>query len=88
MNDRTFNHIRNLIKSYIIEDGGGMGGPPTTHVSPETLGGPLDQPPIDLRKKKGWNTFFKDLARMQRRAPPPDQALFRRGKNVQQKRKS
>ena len=78
MNDRTFNHIRNLIKSYIIEDGGGMGVPPTTHVSPETLGGPLDKPPIylDLRKKR-----FKNL-------PPPYQALFRRGKNVQQKRKS
>ena len=76
MNDRTFNHIRNLIKSYIIEDGAGMGGPPTTHVSPETLGGPLDQPPIDLRKN-----IYKKL-------PDPYKALLRRGKNVQQKRKS
>jgi hypothetical protein len=76
MNDRTFNHIRNLIKSYIIEDGGGMGVPPTTHVSPETLGGPLDQPPIDLRKKR-----FRNL-------PNHYKAFFRRGNNVQQKRKS
>ena len=78
MNDRTFDHIRNLIRSYIIEDGGGMGVPPTTHVSPETLGGPLDKPPIflDFRKKGP------------RKLPPPYQALFRRGKNVQPKRKS
>jgi len=75
MNDRTFNHIRNLIKSYINEDGGNM-GVPTTHVSPETLGGPLTEPPIDFRKNK-----YKKL-------PDPYKALFRRGKNVQQKRKS
>jgi hypothetical protein len=76
MNDRTFNHIRNLIKSYINEDGGGIGVPPTTHVSPETLGGPLDEPPIDFRKNK-----YKKL-------PDPYKALFRRGSNVQKERKS
>ena len=81
MNDRTFNHIRNLIKSYIIEDGGGM-GVPTNNISSEAISGASgkegDMPPVklDFRKKR-----FKNL-------PPPYQALFRRGKNVQQKRKS
>ena len=31
---------------------------------------PVNKTKIDLRKKKGWNPFFKDLARMQRRNPP------------------
>lgn len=31
-----------------------------------------DQPPVDLRrgKRRNWNPFFKDLARIQRRNPP------------------
>jgi hypothetical protein len=31
-----------------------------------------DNPPVDLRKgrRRNWNPFFKDLARMQRRKPP------------------
>jgi hypothetical protein len=31
-----------------------------------------DDPPVDLRKDKrrNWNPFFKDLARIQRRKPP------------------
>ncbi|MFZ9353635.1 MAG: hypothetical protein ACO25L_02345 [Candidatus Nanopelagicales bacterium] len=30
-----------------------------------------DQPPVDLRrgKRRNWNPFFKDLAKMQRRKP-------------------
>jgi hypothetical protein len=30
-----------------------------------------DDPPVDLRKgrRRNWNPFFKDLARMQRRKP-------------------
>jgi len=30
-----------------------------------------DDPPVDLRKgkRRSWNPFFKDLARMQRRKP-------------------
>ena len=28
-----------------------------------------DSPPVDLRKKRNWNPFFKNLARMQRRNP-------------------
>jgi hypothetical protein len=32
---------------------------------------PVNKTKIDLRKKKGWNPFFKDLARMQRRNPQP-----------------
>ena len=33
---------------------------------------PPDTPPVDLRKgkRRNWNPFFKDLARMQRRKPP------------------
>lgn len=80
MNDRTFNHIRNLIKSYIIEDGGGMGVPPTNNISSGAISGASgkegDLPPVDLRKKR-----YKKL-------PDPYKFLFRRGKNVQQKRKS
>jgi hypothetical protein len=26
-----------------------------------------DSPPVDLRKKRNWNPFFKNLAKMQRR---------------------
>ncbi len=31
-----------------------------------------DDPPVDLRKgkRRNWNPFFKDLARIQRRKPP------------------
>lgn len=34
---------------------------------------PPDNPPVDLRrgKRRNWNPFFKDLARMQRRKTPP-----------------
>ena len=34
---------------------------------------PPDQPPVDLRKEKrrNWNPFFKNLAKMQRRKPQP-----------------
>ena len=33
---------------------------------------PPDQPPVDLRrgKRRNWNPFFKDLAKIQRRKPP------------------
>lgn len=33
---------------------------------------PPDSPPVDLRKgkRRNWNPFFKDLAKMQRRKPP------------------
>ncbi len=82
MNDRTFNHIRNLIKSYIIEDGGGMGVPPTNNISSGAISGASgkegDMPPVklDFRKKR-----FRNL-------PNHYKAFFRRGDNVQQKRKS
>ena len=32
---------------------------------------PVNKTKIDLRKKKGWNPFFKNLAKMQRRNPQP-----------------
>lgn len=33
---------------------------------------PPDNPPVDLRmgKRRNWNPFFKNLAKMQRRKPP------------------
>ena len=80
MKDRTFNHIKNLIKSYLIEDGGGMGVPPTNNISSGAISGASgmegDLPPVDLRKKR-----FRNL-------PNHYKAFFRRGNNVQQKRKS
>ncbi len=37
---------------------------------PITIAGlPPDMPPVDLRKKRNWNPFFKNLARVQRRKP-------------------
>jgi len=43
---------------------------PTNSVSGGGIAGlPPDQPPVDLRKKntKGWNIFFKDLVRRNRK---------------------
>jgi hypothetical protein len=55
-------------------------GVPTNNISSGAISGASgmegDLPPVDLRKKR-----YKKL-------PDPYKALFRRGKNVQQKRKS
>ena len=34
---------------------------------------PPDEPPVDLRKgkRRNWNPFFKNLAKMQRKKPQP-----------------
>ena len=32
---------------------------------------PVNKTKIDLRKKKGWNPFFKNLAQIERRKPQP-----------------
>jgi hypothetical protein len=66
---KIINTVRNL-----REDGMGVGavsGSPTNNASSGKIAGlPPDQPPVDLRKKRNWNPFFKDLAKMQRRKPP------------------
>jgi len=54
----------------IKEQMGVGGGAPTNALSHGHIAGTKeagDQPPVDLRKKRNWNPFFKDLARVQRR---------------------
>lgn len=50
--------IINIIREQMTASGGGLAGLPP------------DQPPVDLRKSKrrGWNPFFKDLARRERKS--------------------
>jgi hypothetical protein len=45
---------------------------PTNNASSGNIAGlPPDNPPVDLRRgrRRNWNPFFKDLAKMQRRKP-------------------
>jgi hypothetical protein len=45
---------------------------PTNNTSSGNIAGlPPDNPPVDLRRgrRRNWNPFFKDLAKMQRRKP-------------------
>jgi hypothetical protein len=64
------------IVHQLREDGMGAGavsGAPTNNASSGNIAGlPPDQPPVDLRKgrRRNWNPFFKNLAKMQRRKPP------------------
>jgi hypothetical protein len=67
--DRLINIVRNLKEE---------GASPVIANSTNNPNGPVniaglppDQPPVDLRKgrKRYWNPFFKDLAKMQRRKP-------------------
>jgi len=53
------------------EDGMGSGAPTNNASSGNIAGLPPDQPPVDLRKgrRRNWNPFFKNLAKMQRRKP-------------------
>jgi hypothetical protein len=51
----------------------GMSAAPTNNASSGNIAGlPPDSPPVDLRKgrRRNWNPFFKNLAKMQRRKPP------------------
>lgn len=59
------------IVRFIKEDGMGVGAP-TNNASGNIAGLPPDSPPVDLRKgrRRNWNPFFKNLAKMQRRKPP------------------
>lgn len=48
----------------------GEGGAPTNSLSGGKIAGTAeagDSPPVDLRKKRNWNPFFKNLAKIQRR---------------------
>jgi hypothetical protein len=57
---------------FIKEDGMGAGAPTNNASSGNIAGLPPDSPPVDLRKgrRRNWNPFFKNLAKMQRRKPP------------------
>jgi len=59
------------IVHQLREDNGGTA--PTNNASGGNIAGlPPDSPPVDLRKgrRRNWNPFFKNLAKMQRRKPP------------------
>lgn len=63
--DKVINIIR-----YLKEE-----GVPTMNLGAGQIAGTKeagDDPPVDLRKgkRRNWNPFFKDLAKMQRRKPP------------------
>ena len=61
MENSKLRHIINIIREEMTATGGNLAGLPP------------DQPPVDLRKEKrrNWNPFFKNLAKMQRRKPQP-----------------
>lgn len=68
------NKIIDIVRT-LKEDGMGVGaisGGPTNKTGAGVAGLPPDSPPVDLRRgrRRNWNPFFKDLARMQRRTPP------------------
>lgn len=68
------NKIINIIHQ-LREDGmGAAPAAPTNNASSGNIAGlPPDQPPVDLRKgrRRNWNPFFKNLAKIQRRKPQP-----------------
>jgi hypothetical protein len=66
--DRIINIVRCLQEE-------GEGGAPTNSLVGGKIAGTNeagDNPPVDLRKgkRRNWNPFFKNLAKMQRRKPP------------------
>lgn len=75
MKDETLNHIISIVRNYIAEEGMGVGAIANATNPPDKInlaGLPPDTPPVDLRKgkRRNWNPFFKELARVQRRKPP------------------
>ena len=67
----NINKIIDIIHT-LKEEGMGVGavsGPTNSLVGGKIAGTAEagDSPPVDLRKKRNWNPFFKNLARMQRR---------------------
>lgn len=59
MENSKLHYIINIIREEMTATGGNLAGLPP------------DPPPVDLRKEKrrNWNPFFKNLAKMQRRKP-------------------
>jgi len=57
---------------HTLKEEGMVTGAPTNSLVGGKIAGTAesgDSPPVDLRKKRNWNPFFKNLARMQRRKP-------------------
>ena len=66
----NINKIIDIIRS--LKEEGMVTGAPTNSLAGGKIAGTAeagDSPPVDLRKKRNWNPFFKNLARMQRRNP-------------------
>jgi len=76
MKESTIDRIISIVRHYIIEDGMSVSAAPTNSTNPpgqiNIAGLPPDSPQVDLRKgrRRNWNPFFKNLAKMQRRKPP------------------
>lgn len=58
MDSSKLHAIINIIREQMTATGGGLAGLPP------------QEPPVDLRKsrRRGWNPFFKDLARRERKS--------------------
>ena len=75
MKDKTLNNIISIVRNCIAEEGMSASVAPTNLTNPPNqiniAGLPPDNPPVDLRKgrRRNWNPFFKDLAKIQRRKP-------------------
>jgi len=72
--ENLMNKVDKLIQIIhnLKEEGGVVSGGPTNSLSGGKIAGTSqagDSPPVDLRKHRSWNPFFKNLARMQRRKP-------------------
>jgi hypothetical protein len=55
---------------HTLKEEGEGGSAPTNSLVGGKIAGTVeagDSPPVDLRKKRNWNPFFKNLARIQRR---------------------
>jgi hypothetical protein len=76
MKESTLDRIISIIRHYIVEDGMSTSAAPTNSTNPpgqiNIAGLSPDTPPVDLRKgkRRNWNPFFKDLAKIQKRKPP------------------
>jgi len=72
MKEEILSKIIDIVRN-LREDGMVVSGPPTNSANAAGLGfdPKKDTPPVDLRKgkRRNWNPFFKNLARMQRRKP-------------------
>lgn len=76
MKESTLDRIISIVRHYIVEEGMSVSVAPTNSTNPpgqiNIAGLPPDTPPVDLRKgkRRNWNPFFKDLAKIQKRKPP------------------